>query len=111
MSKRKLSQERGSPHGGDVGIAAGPWGRQGTASTDWKFNTAILTYSRAKGAFIGATLNGTNVHVDESAMRSFYGSHYPSFEAVLRGRVAVPRAANRFLASIRQDFHEASANK
>ncbi len=63
--------------GGDVGIAAGPWGRQGTASTDWKFNTAILTYSKAKGAFIGATLNGTNVHVDEKAMRAFYGKQEP----------------------------------
>ncbi len=97
--------------GADVGIAAGPYGRQGSASTDWKFNTSILTYSRAKGVFAGATLNGTNVHVDEKAMRAFYGGKNPTFESVLRGRVAVPPAANRFIASIRQDFHEAAASK
>jgi lipid-binding SYLF domain-containing protein len=97
--------------GGDVGIAAGPWGREGSASTDWKANTGILTYSKAKGAFIGATLNGANVHVDENAMRALYGNHYPNFRAVLTGKTRVPPAANRFLASVRQDFHEASANK
>ncbi len=97
--------------GGDVGIAAGPYGRQGSASTDWKANTGILTYSRAKGAFIGATLNGTNVHVDENAMRAFYGNNYPNFRNVLTGKTRVPPAADRFLASVRHDFHEAVANK
>ena len=97
--------------GADVGIAAGPYGRQGTASTDWKLNTGILTYSRAKGAFIGATLNGANVHVDEKAMRSFYGPNYPNFRDVLSGKVPPPPQAHQFMAAIRQDFHEAQANK
>jgi len=97
--------------GGDVGIAAGPYGRQATANTDWKFNTGILTYSRAKGVFAGATLNGTNVHVDEKAMSAIYGRKNPTFESVLRGQVPVPRGADRFIASIRQDFHEAAASK
>ena len=44
--------------GGDVSAAAGPIGRDASASTDIKANTAILTYSRAKGAFAGATLDG-----------------------------------------------------
>ena len=98
--------------GGDVGIAAGPWGRQGSASTDWKMNTGILTYSRAKGAFIGATLNGANVHVDEKAMRAAYGSsNPPGFRDVLSGKVPAPPDANQFLAAIRQNFHEAAATK
>jgi len=97
--------------GADVGIAAGPWGRQGSASTDWKLNTGILTYSRAKGAFIGATLNGANVHVDEGAMRSFYGHKYPNFRNVLSGKVPPPPQAHQFLAAVRQNFHEANANK
>jgi len=97
--------------GGDVGVAAGPYGRQGSASTDWKMNTGILTYSRAKGAFIGASLNGANVHVDEKAMRAFYGHHYPNFRAVLSGQTPPPPQAHQFLASIRQNFHEAAANK
>ncbi len=98
--------------GGDVGIAAGPWGRQGSASTDWKMNTGILTYSRAKGAFIGATLNGANVHVDEKAMRAAYSSsNPPGFRDVLSGKVPAPPDANQFLAAIRQNFHEAAATK
>lgn len=98
--------------GGDVGIAAGPWGRQGTASTDWKMNVGILTYSKAKGAFIGATLNGTNVHVDEPAMQTFYGnSSADGFRNVLTGNVQPPPTARQFLSSIRRDFHEAAASK
>jgi lipid-binding SYLF domain-containing protein len=97
--------------GGDVGIAAGPWGREGSASTDWKMNTGILTYSRTKGAFIGATLNGANVHVDQKAMRSFYGRRNPGFRDVLTGKVPPPPQAHQFLAAVRQNFHEANASK
>lgn len=97
--------------GGDVGIAAGPWGRQGSASADWKMNSGILTYSKAKGAFIGATLNGANVHVDEKAMRAVYGESNPNFHEVLMGRVQPPPAARQFVASVRQDFREAAASK
>ena len=61
--------------GGDVGMAAGPWGRQGSASTDWKVNMGILTYSKAKGVFTGATLN--EAHVDEQAMRAVCGAPEP----------------------------------
>ncbi len=97
--------------GGDVGIAAGPWGRQGSASTDWKMNTGILTYSRAEGAFIGATLNGADVHVDEHAMRAVYGARNPNFRDVLSGKVPPPPHAHQFLAAIRENFHEATATK
>jgi SH3 domain-containing YSC84-like protein 1 len=97
--------------GADVGVAAGPYGRQGSASTDWKLNTGILTYSKAKGAFIGATLNGANVHVDQKAMRAFYGKKNPGFRDVLSGKVPPPPQAHQFLSSIRQDFREANANK
>jgi lipid-binding SYLF domain-containing protein len=98
--------------GGDVGIAAGPYGREGTASTDWKLNTGILTYSRAKGAFIGATLNGANVHVDEKAMRAAYHTdNPPGFRDALSGKTPVPADAHQFLAAVRHNFHEAAATK
>src|SRR5271155_1306154 len=44
--------------GGDASAAAGPVGRHASAGTDWKLNTEILTYSRARGAFAGITLTG-----------------------------------------------------
>lgn len=96
--------------GADAGIAAGPYGRDASANTDWKANTAILTYSRAKGAFIGATLNGVNVHADVDTIKAFYGRPV-AFRDILQGRVPPPPAAHPFLAQVRTDFHEANAGK
>jgi SH3 domain-containing YSC84-like protein 1 len=96
--------------GADVGIAAGPFGRDASASTDWKANSGILTYSRAKGVFAGATLNGANVRADEDSIRSFYGRSY-DFRTLLTGKVEPPPAAHEFLSQIRQNFHEANAAK
>ncbi|MGC2209332.1 MAG: lipid-binding SYLF domain-containing protein [Candidatus Korobacteraceae bacterium] len=96
--------------GADAGVAAGPWGRNASANMAINASTSILTYSRSKGAFIGVNLNGANVHVDERAMRDFYG-HNVNFRAVLEGRVPPPPAAHPFLADIRHNFHEAEASK
>jgi SH3 domain-containing YSC84-like protein 1 len=96
--------------GGDVGIAAGPWGRDASANTDWKASSGILTYSRAKGAFIGASLDGANIHTDEHAIRAFYGRDY-GFRSLLNGEVQPPPAAHTFLTDLRRDFHEAEAGK
>ncbi len=55
--------------GADASAAAGPVGRHASADTDWKLNTEILTYSRAKGAFAGLTLNGASIRRDDDSMR------------------------------------------
>ena len=96
--------------GADAGIAAGPFGRDVSASTSAKFNTGILTYSRAKGVFIGATLNGANVRADQDAIRDFYGQDY-SFRELLTGKVRPPQAAQPFLAEISRNFQKAEASK
>jgi len=96
--------------GADAGIAAGPFGRDVSASTSAKFNTGILTYSRAKGLFIGATLNGANVRADHDATRGFYGREY-TFRELLTGKVRPPQRAQPFLAEVRRSFREAEASK
>jgi lipid-binding SYLF domain-containing protein len=96
--------------GADAGIAAGPFGRDASANTDWKMNSGILTYSRAKGVFAGATLNGANVRADADSIKSFYGREY-GFRELLTGKVTPPPAARPFLTQIRQNFHEANAAK
>jgi len=96
--------------GADAEIAAGPWGRETSANTSVNMSTGILTYSRSRGAFIGASLNGANVHADEKAIRLFYGRDV-NFRDILEGRVAPPEAAHHFLADIRHNFHEAEASK
>ena len=86
--------------GGDASAAAGPVGRHASANTDWKLNTEILTYSRARGAFAGLTFTGSSIRRDDDSMTAIYG-HRSSTRSVLRGKVAVPASANAFLDSIR----------
>src|SRR5512133_3373155 len=85
--------------GADASAAAGPVGRHAAAGTDWKLDTEILTYSRAKGAFAGVTLNGAVVRPDEDAMRAFYGGK-ATYRDVLLGHVPPPPAAKPFLAAV-----------
>ena len=95
--------------GADASAAAGPVGRHATADTDWKLNTELLTYSRAKGAFAGLTLTGADIRRDDDSMNAFYGNDV-STHRVLRGEVAVPESANRFLEAVRDARAQAIAS-
>jgi lipid-binding SYLF domain-containing protein len=94
--------------GADASAAAGPVGRHATADTDWKLNTEILTYSRAKGAFAGLTLTGADIRRDDSSMDAIYGEGVSSHR-VLRGEVPVPALANRFIDAVRGAKQQAHA--
>lgn len=91
--------------GADVSAAAGPLGRDASASTDIKANTAILTYSRSKGAFIGATLDGVSVRPDKDSTIAFYG-HDVEFREALTGKVEVPAGARAFETAVRRDMRD-----
>jgi len=86
--------------GADASAAAGPVGRHASANTDWKMDTEILTYSRAKGAFAGLTLTGADIRRDDGSMDAFYG-HDVSTHRVLRGEVEAPAGADRFIDAVR----------
>jgi SH3 domain-containing YSC84-like protein 1 len=92
--------------GADVSAAAGPVGRDASASTDIKANTGILTYSRARGAFAGATLNGVSVRPDKDSTIAYYG-HDVDFRDALTGKVHAPAGAHAFLREIAKDFRDA----
>jgi lipid-binding SYLF domain-containing protein len=85
--------------GASASAAAGPVGRHAAAGTDWKLDTEILTYSRAKGAFAGVTLNGTKIAQDKDSTVAYYGKDLP-LAATLRGRVPVPASARSFIAAV-----------
>jgi len=85
--------------GGDVTVAAGPVGRQLSADTDLKFNAEILSYSRSKGVFAGASVDGAVVQADRSGDKAMYG-HDVTREEILQGKVAVPESARRLLAEL-----------
>jgi SH3 domain-containing YSC84-like protein 1 len=102
QNDRGMQQLLGSKFqiGADASAAAGPVGRHASADTDWKMNAEILTYSRAKGAFAGLTLNGAAVHQDKDAMAAFYGPDVTVREA-LQGHVPAPPASMAFLDAVR----------
>src|SRR6202166_1006296 len=86
--------------GADASAAAGPVGRHAEAGTDWKMDTEILTYSRAKGAFAGLTLEGASIRQDDDSRHAMYGRKATT-RALLLGKVPAPAAAGPFLAEIR----------
>jgi lipid-binding SYLF domain-containing protein len=86
--------------GGDASAAAGPVGRHASADTDWKLDTEILTYSRAKGAFAGLTLTGASIRTDHDSMQAVYGRHVTT-RNVLTGKVTATDAARPFLDAVR----------
>lgn len=86
--------------GADASAAAGPVGRHASANTNWKMETEILTYSRAKGVFAGLTLNGASIKRDDDSMKSIYGPNV-STRNVLLGKVTAPASAHSFLAAVR----------
>jgi lipid-binding SYLF domain-containing protein len=76
------------------------FGRHAEAGTNWKMDTEILTYSRAKGVFAGLTLEGASIRQDNDSRRAIYGPKVTT-KTLLLGKVAAPAAAQPFLAEIR----------
>jgi lipid-binding SYLF domain-containing protein len=95
--------------GADASAAAGPVGRHASANTDWKLDTEVLTYSRAKGAFAGLTLSGASVRRDDDSMDAYYG-HEVSIHRVLGGEVPAPASAEHFLNAVRGAKAQARAS-
>jgi lipid-binding SYLF domain-containing protein len=66
--------------GGDISATAGPVGRNSTASTDYKMEAEVYSYSRSKGLFAGISLSGAAIDVDQKANTAFYGNSMSSAE-------------------------------
>lgn len=62
--------------GADAAVAAGPVGRDTSASTDIQLRAQILSYSRTRGLFAGVTLSGSTIRQDRDANERFYGIAY-----------------------------------
>ena len=84
---------------GEGSAAAGPVGRHASVGTDWKLNTEMLTYSRAKGVFAGLTLEGAVVQQDDDSTRAIYGKKIP-FKRVLSGNTQTPVVAAEFMKAV-----------
>jgi len=59
--------------GADASAAAGPVGRSAQAATDAQLKAEIYSYSRARGLFAGAALDGSALTIDNDANQAVYG--------------------------------------
>ncbi len=64
--------------GGDLSVAAGPVGRSTSASTDYKLEAEVYSYSRSKGLFAGISLSGAALEIDALANTSYYKGELPA---------------------------------
>lgn len=76
--------------GGDISVAAGPVGRGLKAATDIQLKSEVYSYSRSKGFFVGASLEGAAISQDYEANERFYGRPLMPREILLSGKVAWP---------------------
>lgn len=72
--------------GGDVSAAAGPVGRSSSANTDYKLEAEVYSYSRSRGLFAGISVNGSNLGIDKSANKTYYGSEISSQDIFESGK-------------------------
>jgi lipid-binding SYLF domain-containing protein len=88
--------------GADASAAAGPKGRDASASTDATLRAEILSYSRARGLFAGVSLEGSTVRPDNDANEKLYGKKVTAAEIVFKGAVAVPPSAQKMVGYLNQ---------
>jgi len=84
--------------GGDASVAAGPVGRDASATTDASMQAEILSYSRSRGAFAGISLEGTTLRPDDDATADVYGRKLTAREIVINGHTAVPASGRHLVA-------------
>ncbi len=82
--------------GADASAAAGPVGRSAQASTDAQMKAEIYSYSRARGLFAGAALDGTALVIDNTANQAVYGDGVTARRIFDGGVSNVPNAVVDF---------------
>ena len=86
--------------GADASVAAGPVGRTASAEKDASLRADILSYSRARGAFAGISLEGSTIRPDKGANKQIYGREVPAREIVLSRHVTIPPAAAKMISTL-----------
>lgn len=82
--------------GADASAAAGPVGRSAQASTDAQLKAEIYSYSRSRGLFAGAALDGTAIRIDNDANQAVYGKGVTARRIFEGGVSQVPNAVVDF---------------
>ena len=88
--------------GADLSAAAGPIGRSASADTDAYMRSEILSYSRARGAFAGVSLEGSTLRPDNDANHNLYGRSISGAEIIQGSEVRAPSTANGLIAVLQK---------
>jgi lipid-binding SYLF domain-containing protein len=90
--------------GVDASATAGPVGTGVGAATDVQGGDT-MSYSRSRGLFAGATLNGASIGQDDDSTRVLYGKAV-SMRDILEGREQMPanKEAQRFDSEVRKAY-------
>lgn len=83
--------------GADAAAAAGPVGRAAEASLDAHLKGGILSYSRSRGLFAGAKLEGAVITEQSEGDEELYGKSLTAKEILLRGKGGMPKSADKVL--------------
>jgi lipid-binding SYLF domain-containing protein len=86
--------------GANVSVAAGPLGRSAEAGTNVTLDAAIYAYSRSKGVFAGAALDGSVVSIDDDANTRAFG-HEINVKTVMKSDAPAPAVFQPFLNAVR----------
>jgi lipid-binding SYLF domain-containing protein len=87
--------------GADASVAAGPVGRESSASTDMSFKAEVYSYSRSRGAFAGLAIDGTVISIDDDENEAFYKKKGITATDIAAGTVTTnDDAARRFLTAV-----------
>ena len=86
--------------GADASVAAGPVGRTGSAATDFKFDSAVYSYSRSRGLFVGVALEGAAISINDKANAKFYHRDSVDVGEIIYGDITPPQPARDFMTTL-----------
>jgi lipid-binding SYLF domain-containing protein len=99
MNQRGMTRLLGDKFtlGGEAAIVAGPTGVTASANTDVLMMAEMISYSRAKGLFVGLSLEGATLRPDGGENKKLYGREAGNRD-ILMGKIAAPKGARGFVA-------------
>lgn len=83
--------------GGQGAAVAGPVGRTARAATDLQLHAQILSWSRSRGLFLGASLDGVVIKPNKDATERFYGQPLTARQILVNHQAETPMEAKSFV--------------
>jgi SH3 domain-containing YSC84-like protein 1 len=87
--------------GTEATVAVGPVGRHAGVNSDAGLKSEVLTYSKARGIFVGTNLNGASLAQDKDDTQILYGRALPIAD-ILGGKTRAPQVSQPFMSVVRK---------